>query len=395
MVTNLFYPLTGGSENVVFETSRRLARRGHTVRVLTEQTRPQWPLYEEVDGIHIHRCRVRFGNGPIRFGSGVINAARLFKHLIAHVPVDVVHFHLTLPALGVLLCRESRPLAKVATFHGPWDEEERAEKSATRGVALSHVKAWLFGLLQRRVLQSSQRVIVLSQFSRQAVMRFVRATGVVEVIPGGADVERFQPAVCRQQVKARLRLPVDEPVLLTVRRLVPRMGIEALVGALPAMLSHGRRVTLVIGGDGPLRPLLERQAADLGVGERVRFAGFIPDDELPSYYQAADVFVMPTRTLEGFGLSTVEALACGTPVIGTAVGATAEILNTLDRRLLIPESSPAAIARTALACLDSDLVEPAFRARCRAYVEDRYTWDRAVDALERVYDAATQEHRVH
>lgn len=385
MVTNLFYPLTGGSENCVFELSRRLVRRGHEVRVLTEQTHSQWPLYEQVEGIHVHRCRVRFGNGPVRFGSGVLNAARLFKQLAAHVPFDILHFHLTLPSVGVLLCRESRHPAKVASFYGPWDEEERTEKQMNGHVGFPHVKASLFRLLQRYVLQHSQRVVVLSQFSRRQVTEILGTAPAIQLVPGGVDLERFQPAADRQRVKTQLRLPVDEPVLLTVRRLVPRMGIEALIGAMPEILSHGRRVTLVIGGDGPLRPELERQVANLGLSAHVRFTGFIPGETLPSYYQAADLFVMPTRALEGFGLATVEALACGTPVIGTAVGATEEILSVLDRRLLILESTPHAIAATTLACLDSDLLAPAFRLRCRQYAEDRYTWERAVDRLEEVY----------
>lgn len=391
MVTNLFYPLTGGSENVVFEVSRRLVRRGHEVRVLTEQTRSQWPRYERMDGIHIHRCPVRFGSAPIRFGSGVVNAAGLFQRLAAEVSFDVLHFHLTLPSVGVLLCRESRRPAKVASFYGPWDEEARAEHQVQRRLNLQSLKASCFGLLQRYVLQRSQRIVVLSHFSRQQVTDILGAMPAIQVVPGGVDLDRFQPAADRQRVKTQLGLPLDNQVVLTVRRLVPRMGIDTLIGAMPAVLSGGRRVTLIIGGDGPLRPELERQAANLGVEDCVGFTGFIPDDRLPLYYQAADAFVMPTRALEGFGLATVEALACGTPVVGTTVGATAEILSGLDRRLLIPESTPQAIAETISACLDSDLVGPAFRARCRQYAEDRYTWERAVDALERIYDDAIQD----
>lgn len=386
MVTNLFHPLAGGSERVVFETSRRLVRRGHDVHVLTERTESGWPAYERVEGIHIHRCAVRFGNPLIRMTTGIVNAARLFQTLTSSYGFDMLHFHLTLPSVGVLLCRESRRVARVATFHGPWDEEVRVEERIPHGVHPKNMKTVTLRALQRYVLRHSQRIVVLSRYSQGQVFRLIRNKVEPTLIPGGVDIERFYPAPNRCGIKSDLGLPTDGPVLLSVRRLVPRMGIDALIDAMAVIQSRGRRITLVIGGDGPMRAALERQAATSGLKDRIRFTGYLEPERLVAYYQAADLFVLPTRALEGFGLSTVEALACGTPVLGTAVGATAEILQPLDPRLLIPETTAGTIAQTALACLDSPVMQPAFRTRCRRHVETRYTWDRSVDALETVYD---------
>jgi glycosyltransferase involved in cell wall biosynthesis len=394
MVTNLFYPLTGGSENVVYETSRRLVQRGHHVHVLTERTQAQWPYYECVEGIHIHRCHVRFGNPILRFGTGILNAARLFKRLTAGQPFDLLHFHLTIPSIGVLLCRESRQATRIASFYGPWAEEELVEKRVGGSFHPGRLKASAFRYLQRIVLQKSAKVIVLSDYSQQQLVSLLGSPSSGEFIPGGVDLARFHPAKDRQQVKSQLHLPSDTSVLLTIRRLVPRMGVEALIGAMPRILAHKPRVMLVVGGEGSLREELERQAADLGVQDRVRFTGFIPNDELPLFYQAADLFVMPTRTLEGFGLPTIESLACGTPVVGTASGSTAEILGALDRRFLIPDSTPEAIAETTLACLNS-AEDEAFRIRCRHYVETRYDWERLIDSLERTYRSVHRHDNRH
>ena len=387
MVTNLFYPLTGGSEHVVYEISRRLAQRGHHVHVLTERTHSQWPYYECVEGIHIHRCHVRFGNSIARFGTGILNAARLFKQLTAAQPFDLLHFHLTIPSIGVLLCRESRQSTRIASFYGPWGEEELVEKRVGGSFHPGRLKASIFRFLQRIVLRQSENVIVLSDYSQKQLASLLGSPSPSELIPGGVDLTRFHPAKDRQQVRSRLQLPSDTSVLLTIRRLVPRMGVEALIGAMPRILEHRPDVMLVVGGDGPLRQELEQQTTDLGVQDRVRFTGFIPNDELPLYYQAADLFVMPTRTLEGFGLTTVEALACGTPVVGTDKGSTAEILGGLDRRFLIPDSTPEAIADTTLDCLNP-ADDEAFRTRCRRYVETRYDWEQLIDSLECTYRSA-------
>ena len=384
MVTNLFYPLNGGSEHVVYETSRVLVKRGYEVHVLTEKTISNWPLYECIEGIHIHRCPVHFANPVVRFVSGVLNASKLFRTLNAAHSFEVLHFHLTLSSVGVLLCRNSRQSARISSFYGPWHQEQLVEKEVQSRLHPGRIKAFLFHRLQRFVLNHSEKIIVLSRFSQFSLSELFGPSLTSELIPGAADLARFLPAGDRRQVRARLGLPVAGKVLLTIRRLVPRMGIDALIAAMPRILTAHAGTLLVVGGTGVLRETLEKQAIDLGVSDQVLFTGYIPDEELPLYYQAADLFVLPTRALEGFGLSTVESLACGTPVVGTAVGATAEIITGLDDRFLIPESTPESIANTILTCIDT-ACEDAFRRRCRRYAEEHYDWERVVDSLEQVY----------
>jgi glycosyltransferase involved in cell wall biosynthesis len=117
----------------------------------------------------------------------------------------------------------------------------------------------------------------------------------------------------------------------------------------------------------------------------VRFLGAIPEDLLPSYYQAADIFVLPTLELEGFGLATLEALACGTPVVGTPAGGTPEILAPLERRLVTRDVSPGAIAEAVLWATREELLRPDMCRRCRTYVEKNYSWEACVERHEALY----------
>lgn len=391
MVTNLFYPLTGGSENVVFETSQRLVRRGHDVHVLTERTKPDWPLYECVEGIHIHRGKVNFDNSITRFISGVSAAAQTFKRLASGQAFDLLHFHLTLPSVGVLLCRESRQSSRIASFYGPWDEEELVEKKVRPGWHPSHIKATIFRGLQKAVLRHSARIITLSDYSRSQVAALAGLDEQCALIPGGVDINRFRPATDRSHVRTRLQLPQNRTLLLTVRRLVPRMGVDTLIDAMPGILAKHPDVSLIIGGDGPLRPDLERRVDTLHLRDHIRFTGFIPAEELPLHYQAADLFVMPTKALEGFGLPIIEAMACGTPAIGTAIGSIREIIGAFDPRLLIPEATPQAITETVQTCFRAEILEDRFRMQCRQHVESRYDWERIVDTLEQTYRSVCRD----
>jgi glycosyltransferase involved in cell wall biosynthesis len=235
--------------------------------------------------------------------------------------------------------------------------------------------------IERRALQRANRIVVLSEFSRKILEKnHHRVSPQVVLIPGGVDLERFRPAKDRMAVRDQLDLPREVPLLVTVRDLEQRMGVENLLLAL-VDLNKKRRIDCVIGGTGPLRPFLEEQAARLGISNRVRFTGHIPEKDLPLYYQAADVFVLPTLAHEGFGLVTVEALACGTPVAATPAGATPEILAPLDDRLLAEDTRAPSIASAVERVLRLS-ANKIFRNRCRTYAENRYSWNNHNDTLE-------------
>src|SRR5437667_2488685 len=164
------------------------------------------------------------------------------------------------------------------------------------------------------------------------------------------------------------------------------MGLDLLIRAMAILKRDRPEALLLIGGVGSVRQELESFSEALGLREQVRFLGFIPDEALPLYYPAADVFILPTRELEGFGLVTVEALACGTPVLGTPVGATPEILVPLSPALVFRGLAPETMAEDLRRFLEAERRDPEAHARlreaCRRHVEAHYTWDRTIDALE-------------
>jgi glycosyltransferase involved in cell wall biosynthesis len=120
----------------------------------------------------------------------------------------------------------------------------------------------------------------------------------------------------------------------------------------------------------------------------VRLVGRVSDEELRDWHRAADLFVLPTVAYEGFGMVTAEALASGTPVVGTPIGATPELLTPLDPRLVTAGTEPAQLADAVRSGLAAST--PAFRARCREYAESRFGWDAAVVEWERALAEAAR-----
>lgn len=176
-------------------------------------------------------------------------------------------------------------------------------------------------------------VTVLSDFNQRVVDRLYHRQTVV--IPGGVNSDFFKPNGGR--------LPTECLKVVSLRNLVPRMGMRNLIRSIPLLPAN---VQLKIGGDGPLRATLDQLIGQLNLRGRVELCGHIPDDRLPAFYRDADLFVLPTSALEGFGLVILESLSCGTPVLGTNIGAIPEILRVFNPSWVIPESTPEAIANS-------------------------------------------------
>ena len=282
-----------------------------------------------------------------------------------HSDVDIVDAHFALTALPALFGRVGRrPL--VVHFQGPW-----ADESALAG------ESWLACKIKRRVerlvYSRADAIVVLSKAFRRVLMeRYGVSPWNIHVIPPGVDTERFSPGE-KSEARAVLGLPVKAFVAVTVRRLVPRMGLDVLLEAWAELVDTNENpVVLCIVGAGPQRDELEAQCAELDLGGVVRFVGRIDDTELVRYYQAADVSIVPSVALEGFGLVVLESLASGTPVVASGLDGLAEALEGLAPDLLVPPGDPEALAERLRGALTGVQPLPTAEA-CRRYAEG-FSW---------------------
>jgi glycosyltransferase involved in cell wall biosynthesis len=245
--------------------------------------------------------------------------------------------------------------------------------------------------IARYTVRRADRLLAISDFTARYVERLAPGRPVT-VMHLGTDRERFSPADGDRKVEIRRRLgiPVDAFVVLTVRRLFYRNGLDTLLEA-AVELRDRPDLHVVIGGAGPERREIEERIGRDGL-TNVQLTGFIPDDDLPDYYRAADVFVLPTRTAEGFGLVLMEAAASGVAAISTDSGAPREIIDDGVTGLLVPPGSPHELA-AAIARLHDAPELLAAMSRAAYAKSSEFTWDRSIDILERVLREAVADHR--
>lgn len=383
-------PGSGGTGRYVYEIARRLVEQGHRVSVVTRR-RGDDPRRETVDGIAVRRYDVSIAD---RAASEILpqlpGAYRAVSRHVSDLTSDRRPDVLSLqgPVTSLLADRAVDPsVPRICTFHSPWPTEyEIRTRDGSLAEPRRRLNVGARRFLEGRLLSETDGVITLSEFMREELRRVYGADLDATVIPGGVDVDRFSPGA-----GAFDAMDGGDPTFLTVRRLTPRMGHGPLLEAF-ASVAENRDARLYIAGDGPLRGDLKRKAASLGIADRTTFLGYVPDADLPSAYATADLFVLPTTELEGFGLATLEALSSGTPVIGTPVGGTVEVLGGLNDDPAIPtgmlasSASADALAERMLAwAVLPDDERRAAGETCRAYARERFTWERTATALESYY----------
>jgi len=289
---------------------------------------------------------------------------------------DAINLHFALYSLPLLkILPEEVPIT--VTFHGPWALECKQEGVGKLGVFFRH---WV----EQKVYDRCDRFIVLSKaFGNILHQEYQVPWNKIHVIPGGVDITRFQANLSRQQARLQLNWPQDRNILFTPRRLVHRMGLDKLLNAIAILKPRIPDIWLAIAGRGPLQSSLEQQAIDLGLSNHVKFLGFLPDEQLPIAYQAADLSVMPSQSLEGFGLALIESLACGTPALCTPVGGMPEVLTPFSPHLITSSLEETAIAGGIEELLTGKVSMPS-RTACREYASTYFSWPKIVQQVREV-----------
>lgn len=361
----------GGSGTTAWELSRALSARGHKVIIITKGQNNRGKK-ETVANIEIHR----YYSNPFKF-------REIWKEVLSKNSPDIVSGHNPYTTFWTTCLNKKIPM--VYTFQSPWHEEyEIRSKDLKRNFIRKMFGSVLRKIVEYKVLKCAKKIMAASMFMHDKIQKYHRLNS--QIIPLGVNIKKFVPANDIPSIRQKINISKEKLVILTVRNLVSRMGLENLIQAMDDISKKIPDVYLIIGGTGYLKKKLEQQITNLNLQKFVRLEGYITDDVLQMYYQSADLFVLPTRLLEGFGLVTLESMGCGTPVLATPVGANIELLSKFDRNFLFKGMESKDIAEGVIDFVPKYLNQKdIIRKRCRDFVEKNYSWDKYADEIEKVF----------
>jgi len=357
---------TSGGETYERELLRHLAARGAVVDILLARHK-RHP--EGVPNWVIHRLPI--GRG-LRWPVAMLLLPPIIGRLHAETRFDLLRVH-SLRYIGpaaLIARRRYRLDVPIVSHHHHLDP------------------SWLNPVIERRVIEGSERVITVSEFSRR---QLVEALGVgrdrIEVVPNGIDT-RFVPGA-GDRMRRRHGFG-HGPVALFLGGLKARKNLALLLEAWCEVASARGDARLLIAGGGPLEGPLRRRARTLGLGDRVVFAGRIAEADKVGYYNAADLFVSPS-SLEGFGFTVGEAMSCGLPVVVSDRGALPELVVDGAGGFVCPHDDAGPLARRILDLLGDAELRGRFGHFNRARVDRHFRWERASRRVWEIYQEVLAE----
>jgi glycosyltransferase involved in cell wall biosynthesis len=378
-ISATFPPYYAGTGNVCFHNARVLAKRGHDVRVIA----PIWPgTIWNPPQVAVHRLdtRIRVGNASILKG-----VVRRLDNL------DLIHLHL--PFIGtaeqVALLAKIRRIPLVVTYHND------LIGTGLRGIQFIGYQR----LVVPTILGVAQRICVVTQghaAASKGLGKLVASNDKrLTVMPNGVDTTKFKDSDNRHVIRQMMGIPDEAFVLIFVGALDAAhyfKGLDVLMEAIS--LSHVPATWLMVVGGGELQSSFEDRADQLGISDRIRFAGPVPNERLPSYLSAADVLVLPSTEVESFGIVLIEAMACNRPVIATSLPGISEVVSNSCDGYLVPPGDSEALADCIRSVIQMDPEKrSAMGAAGRCKVEAEYDWERIGDRLESLYREVLAETR--
>jgi glycosyltransferase involved in cell wall biosynthesis len=381
----------GGQNIYVLNVAKCLAREGHRVDVLTRRDDAALPAVVNVRrGMRV----VNLDAGPPTF----VAKEQLLRHMPAFAeaahellrrsaPYDVIHANFFMSGLVGLRLKEIFGVPLAMTFHalGLVRQEHQGPNDGFPPVRAE---------IERCIVRGADRLIAECPQDEADLIRLYGADPArISTVPCGVDLAEFGPG-CKASARRELGLDDDEFVILQLGRMVPRKGVDIVIRALGMLDPSLRARVLVVGGEShdpdPLRTpeigRLRALAEACGVADRVTVTGQRRRDELPACYRAADVFVT-TPWYEPFGITPLEAMACGTPVIGSAVGGIKHSVVDGITGFLVPPRNPAALAERLRQLQAHPWLGQSMGRSGMRRVRALFTWERVAADLAEVYAA--------
>lgn len=373
----------------VYELSRRLSDKGRKIIVLAPHSGKS-AKYEKIGNLEVHRFQyfIPANLQKVAYGAGIIPNVKSNPLAMIQVPFfllseylnaskliskynpKIIHAHWLIPQGIMAAILKKNDIKFIATIHGS---------------DLFPLKNSFFRSIQRSVLKNCDSCTVNSEATKNELLkRFPEFRSKVILIPMGVDIKLFS----KRNVKPEFRKYRNNKIILFVGRLNEQKGIGYLIKAMPIVNKKIKNTKLLIIGEGHYKRELQNIADSAGI-TNMEFLGGVKNKELPDYYNLSDVFVLPSVTsnigTEGQGLVLLEAMSCGTPVIGTETGGIKFIIRNNKNGLLVKERDENDLANGIIKILSDDKLRQKLSKNGIQFAKNNYSWNVIAKKFNELY----------
>ncbi len=366
-----YYPLIGGAEVFAQEVAEYLVKKGDEVDIVT--TRPDRSLsgLETINDVVVHRVTL----GRIKYLSYVAGYFRLLWHLLRldkERNYDLIHaVGDGLPSIVATSIKKLRGKPYLITIQG--GDITPGYKKNLSGRIAKKLQQWSF--------RSADTVHVISKDLREQTEQLGAHNPIV--IPNGVDASIFRP-LNKAALRKKHGFSQDEKIVVGVARLIPRKGIDYLIRATAKVAEHFTNLRLLIIGDGIQRSELEKLISQVKLDAKAQILGLVNHEQVPQYFSMADVFVIPSL-YEPLGIVTIEAMACGVPVIGTNVDGIPDVVEDGKNGILVPPGDAEQLAEAIVKLLRDEDTRNRFAREGLETVKQKFLWENVLMRIEDLY----------
>ena len=390
MILSWEYPprIIGGLGRHVYHLATSLASEGIKVHVVTKD-HPGAPEYEESEGVHIYRVvnyppditQEDWVPWTLQFNVALLEKAVAIVNDLKNI--NVIHAHDWLVAHAAASLKHAYRIPLVATIHATEYGRHQGHLPGPMNKLIHQIEWWL--------TFESVRTICCSQYMMEQISSiFDLPPDKVDVIPNGIDSESFKRDVSVDLYRKQYVKPGDKLVFF-VGRLVYEKGVQTVIEAMTLILNKIPNVTFVVAGSGPHMNQLKSLVDVFHLEDKVKFTGHIDTDMLSAFYKSADLTVVPSL-YEPFGMVVLESMAMGTPTIVADTGGLSEIVVHEETGLKFEPGNPESLADAMLRILTDKELAERLTSDARAYLGDRYNWDKIASATLEVYRRAERQY---
>lgn len=370
VISEDFPPYPGGIAQWAYGVSTALARKGITVFLLTRY-REAYPINNEQSNLHI---RFVYGKRWAQFRT--VYFRRAVREFLREIPdIETVVATTWNAARGLKSIVSTERIRLITVLHG---------------MEILRARSWWKKSLLLHTLHQSDHLIAVSTYTAQQVQKLdPLLQHKMSIFPNGVDPERFRPGLDTSPILHKYGIPNRRPILLTLARVIRRKGHDVVLRVLPLLLDKYPNLLYLICG--PADPAYRRELAllveALNLQEHVFFIDYVPVEEVPLFYNLCDVYIMISREIpeqgdvEGFGITYLEANACGKPVIAGKSGGVQDAVVDGITGLCVDPDDHRAIANAIMRVLENRQFAALLGKNGRKRVEEKLSWDKITEAM--------------